>query len=189
MPFSFSPTAIPDVIIVTPRVHRDERGFFLETFREEEFRDAGLPTRFEQDNHSRSSRGTVRGLHFQSPPHEQGKLVRVAHGAVMDVTVDIRRGSPWYGQHVAVELSEENHRTLWVPPGFAHGFCALEDGTDLLYKVTRPYAPAAEGGLRYDDPGLGIDWPLPDGSLLVSDRDAGLPSMDAFESPFVYQEE
>jgi len=187
MPFAFEPTDIPDVVAITPRVHRDDRGFFVETYRQSEFDDAGLPTRFEQDNHSRSARGTLRGLHFQSPPHAQGKLVRVAHGAVLDVAVDIRRGSPWYGRHVAVELSDVNQRMLWVPPGFAHGFCALDGGTDLFYKVTRPYQPAAEGGLRHDDPELAIEWPLPPDSLLVSEKDAGLPSLEEFESPFEYE--
>lgn len=152
-------TDIPDVKIIEPRVFGDQRGFFTETWNARAFVEAGLDLAFVQDNHSRSARGVLRGLHYQIR-QPQGKLVRVATGAVYDVAVDLRRSSPTFGRSIGVELSETNHRMLWVPPGFAHGFLALADGTDFLYKCTDLYAPEHERSLLWSDPALGIDWPL-----------------------------
>jgi dTDP-4-dehydrorhamnose 3,5-epimerase len=152
--------AIPEVLIFEPKVFGDERGFFMESFNERAFREAtGREERFVQDNHSRSARGVLRGLHYQLPPHAQGKLVRVVSGAVFDVAVDVRRSSPTFGKWVGVELSEANRRQLWIPPGFAHGFLVLSDSADFLYKTTDYYAPETEGSMRWDDPALGISWP------------------------------
>lgn len=152
-------TTLPGVVIIEPRVFGDDRGFFFESWNQEIFAEAGLPTNFVQDNHSRSQRGVLRGLHYQNP-EPQGKLVRVVSGAVFDVAVDVRRSSPHFGRWAGVELSEANKRMLWVPEGFAHGFLCLEDDTDFLYKCTTPYRPAHEISLRWDDPTIGIDWPL-----------------------------
>ena len=155
-----TPTAIPDVLILEPKVFGDERGFFMESFNQKAFDAAvGQPMRFVQDNHSRSSRGVLRGLHYQLPPHAQGKLVRVTQGAVFDVSVDIRRHSATFGQWVGVELSGANHRQLWLPPGMAHGFLVLSESADFLYKTTDFYDPQCERCIRWDDPQLGIDWP------------------------------
>ena len=150
---------IPGPLIIEPKVFGDDRGFFLESWNQAVFADAGLDVRFVQDNHSRSSRGVLRGLHYQDP-NPQGKLVRVANGRVFDVAVDIRRSSKNFGRWIGVELSAANQRMLWVPPGFAHGFLTLEDQTDCLYKCTDFYQPAAEHCVRWDDPDLAIDWPL-----------------------------
>lgn len=176
------------LVLVTPRKFGDERGFFSEVYNAERFAEVGIGLPFVQDNHSRSGpRGTVRGLHFQAPPMAQGKLVRVVRGAVLDVAVDIRKGSPTYGRHAAVELSEENWQQLYVPPGFAHGFCTLAPETEVMYKVTAGYAPETEGGLAWDDESLGIDWPVRGEEALLSDRDLAWPVWDSFESPFVYK--
>ena len=166
-----TPTRLPDVKIIDPRVFGDERGFFFEAWNARGFADAGIDASFVQDNHSRSAKGVVRGLHYQIGP-AQGKLVRVGAGAVFDVAVDMRASSPTLGQWVGVELSATNHRMLWVPEGFAHGFLALEDGSELLYKCTSLYAPAAEHCLAWNDPTVGIDWPLGDIEPLVSAKDA-----------------
>lgn len=166
------PTAIPDLLIVEPAVFGDDRGFFMESWNAARFADAGLDLIFVQDNHSRSARGVLRGLHYQKP-NPQGKLVRVSAGAVWDVAVDMRASSPTFGRSVGVELSAANKRMFWVPPGFAHGFLCLEDGTDFLYKCTAPYCPADEHSLLWNDPALGIAWPL-DGievQLSAKDRD------------------
>lgn len=175
-------TGLPGVLIVEPRVFGDDRGFFFESFNTEAFAAAGLPTQFVQDNHSRSQRGVLRGLHFQNP-QPQGKLVRVTAGAVFDVAVDLRRSSPHFGRWTGVELSAANKRMLWVPEGFAHGFLCLEDGTDFLYKCTALYRPANEHSLRWDDPTVGIEWPL-DGitpALSGKDRDGlSLAQVEAF---------
>jgi dTDP-4-dehydrorhamnose 3,5-epimerase len=152
-------TAIEGVLIVEPKVFGDERGFFMESWNARTFSDAGLDIDFVQDNHSRSSRGVLRGLHYQSP-NPQGKLVRVTAGAVFDVAVDMRRSSPSFGKWVGVELSAANKRMLWVPEGMAHGFLCLEDGTDFLYKCRGFYEPANEHSLLWNDPAIGIDWPL-----------------------------
>ena len=154
-------TAIEGVLIFEPKVYGDDRGFFFESFNQQAFDAAvGRPVTFVQDNHSRSARGVLRGLHFQNPPHAQGKLVRVTMGAVFDVAVDNRPGSATYGRWVGTELSGLNHRQMWIPPGLAHGFLVVSDSADFLYKTTDYYAPQAEGCIRWDDPALGIQWPL-----------------------------
>ncbi len=164
-------TAIPGPVIIEPRVFGDARGFFMETWNAAQFADQGLDLDFVQDNHSRSQKGVLRGLHFQKPG-AQGKLVRVARGAVFDVAVDLRRSSEHFGQWIGVELSQQNKRMLWVPEGFAHGFLTLEDDTDFLYKCTALYAPENEYTLAWDDPAVGIDWPETAGEPIVSDKDA-----------------
>jgi dTDP-4-dehydrorhamnose 3,5-epimerase len=165
------PTAIPDVVIIEPRVFGDARGFFMETWNAAGFAGAGLDLTFVQDNHSRSQKGVLRGLHFQNPG-PQGKLVRVTNGAVFDVAVDLRASSPSFGQWVGVELSAANKRMFWVPEGFAHGFLTLEDDTDFLYKCTAPYAPQSEFTLAWDDPAVGIEWPVVGLDPIISDKDA-----------------
>jgi dTDP-4-dehydrorhamnose 3,5-epimerase len=171
----FERTDIPDVILIRPKLFQDSRGYFLETWEERKFAHAGLDVRFVQDNHSRSVRGTLRGLHYQIQ-QPQGKLVRVVSGAVFDVAVDIRRGSPTFGRWIGYVLSEENHCLLWVPPGFAHGFFVLSEQADFLYKCTDFYAPEHERAIRWDDSDLKIEWPLTPGeSPLVSPKDAAAP--------------
>jgi dTDP-4-dehydrorhamnose 3,5-epimerase len=172
-------TAIPDVKLIEPKVFGDDRGFFMETWNAAAFGAAGLDLDFVQDNHSRSSRGVLRGLHYQLQ-QTQGKLVRVTAGSVFDVAVDVRRSSPTFGQWVGYELSAQNKRMLWVPEGFAHGFVTLEDGTDFLYKCTRLYAPEHERAIRWDDPAIGVDWPLGDIVPQLSAKDrAGVDLADA----------
>lgn len=171
----FLDTAIEGPVIVEPQVFGDDRGFFLESYHADKFRLAGLDPVFVQDNHSRSQKGVLRGMHFQKPG-TQGKLVRVVAGAVFDVAVDLRRSSPSFGQWVGVELSAANKRMFWIPEGFAHGFLTLEDGTDFLYKCTAPYAPEHEHCLAWDDPRVAIDWPLGGMAPQLSAKDmAGLP--------------
>jgi dTDP-4-dehydrorhamnose 3,5-epimerase len=171
-----TPTALPEVLILEPRVFGDARGFFTESWSEKVFNQAvGQDFHFVQDNHSRSARGVLRGLHFQLPPHAQGKLVRCVAGAVFDVAVDIRRSSPNFGRWVGVELSADNHRQLWVPPGFAHGFLVLSDSADFLYKTTDTYAPQAEGAVRWDDPAIGIIWPDVGVPPLLAEKDLKAP--------------
>ncbi|NBX25545.1 MAG: dTDP-4-dehydrorhamnose 3,5-epimerase [Planctomycetes bacterium] len=174
---------IPDVLLLTPRVFRDDRGLFYESFNQRAFEEAiGRPVAFVQDNHSMSARGVLRGLHYQLPPRAQGKLVRVVRGAAMDVAVDIRRGSPTFGRWVSTELSEENRAQMWIPAGFAHGFLALRDGTEVLYKTTDFYAPAMERGLAWNDARIGIRWDLREQPRLAA-RDAALPGLDGAELP------
>jgi dTDP-4-dehydrorhamnose 3,5-epimerase len=171
-------TALDGVLILEPKVFGDERGFFLESFNEKAFdAAAGYHVEFVQDNHSRSQRGVLRGLHYQLPPHAQGKLVRVVAGAVFDVAVDMRKTSPTFGRWVGTELSAENHRQLWIPTGFAHGFLVLTDSADFLYKTTAYYAPQAEASLRWDDPALAIAWPLDGVSPLLSAKDVAAASL------------
>ncbi|WP_322995922.1 dTDP-4-dehydrorhamnose 3,5-epimerase [Castellaniella sp.] len=170
---NLQPSAIPEVFTATPRIFGDERGFFFESFNAQAFREAtGLEVNFVQDNHSKSVRGVLRGLHYQLPPHAQGKLVRVVQGEVFDVAVDIRRGSPTFGQWVGETLSADNKKQLWVPPGFAHGFVTLSDTAEFLYKTTTFYAPTHERCIRWDDPALAIDWQLNGQAPIVSAKDA-----------------
>jgi len=172
--FTFSRLEIPDLILISPRVHPDERGFFCETYKKSEFAANGIGVDFVQDNHSYSTRGVVRALHYQLPPSAQGKLISVITGRIWDVAVDLRRGSATFGKWVGIELSDENMSILWIPLGFAHGFVALSDTVHLLYKCTAEYDKASEVGIRWDDPDIGISWPLSD--LVVSPRDAALPA-------------
>ncbi len=171
-------TAIPDVLLIEPAVFGDERGFFMETWQRRKFAEAGIDYDFVQDNHSRSVRGTLRGLHYQIR-QPQGKLVRVTHGAVFDVAVDLRKRSPTFGQWVGEHLTAENKRMLWVPPGFAHGFCVTSDVADFQYKCTDYYAPAHERCIRWDDPDLAIAWPLAHEPLVSAKDQQGLPLAQA----------
>jgi len=178
----FLPTRLREVILIKPKVFGDQRGFFLESWQQNKFADAGIHAEFVQDNHSRSSQWTLRGLHYQIQ-NTQGKLVRVTQGSVFDVVVDMRRGSPQFGQWVGVELSDANHHMLWVPPGFAHGFLALSDTVDFLYKVTDVYAPQHERTIRWNDPDVGIEWPLPSGvTPMLAARDANAPGIKDAEA-------
>jgi dTDP-4-dehydrorhamnose 3,5-epimerase len=172
------PTTLKDVVIVEPKVFGDERGFFLEIYNQATFAKLGLPTEFVQDNHSGSQKGVLRGLHYQIQ-HPQGKLVRVLRGAIYDVAVDLRRSSKQFGQWVGVELTAENKRQLWVPPGFAHGFLTLTDFAEVSYKVTQLYAPQHERSLLWNDPALGIAWPLEDEPRLSAKDRAGMPLAQA----------
>lgn len=179
-------TAIPDVVIIEPAVFSDERGWFMESFNEQRFHaeleKLGLPTPrpFVQDNHSCSSKGVLRGLHYQTAPHAQGKLVRVVKGSAFDVAVDIRENSPTFGQHVSIELSAENKKMLWIPEGFAHGFVALEEDTHFLYKTTDYYAKDCEGAILWNDPNLKIEWSTPKGmiKIVVNEKDCTAPLLD-----------
>ena len=179
------PTDIPDVKIIRPARVGDHRGFFSEVFRSDVFKASGIDVDWVQDNHSLSARrGVIRGLHYQTAPFAQAKLVRVIRGAIFDVAVDIRKGASTYGRHVAVELSAENWDQLYVPAGFAHGFCTLTENTEVLYKVSAPYAPANEGGLMWNDPAIGIKWPIGENEATLSGRDTGWPGLSGFSSPF-----
>ncbi len=169
MSFTFTPLAIPDVILVTPTTRGDSRGWFREMFKSEDFVAAGIPGSFPQENASQSGRGVLRGLHFQRSPYAQGKLVSVTFGTVFDVAVDLRTGSPTFGQWVGEELSIDNGRHLWIPEGFAHGFCVMSDQAQLSYKVTAPYSGPHDGGVLWNDPAIGILWPLSDPVLSEKD--------------------
>jgi dTDP-4-dehydrorhamnose 3,5-epimerase len=180
-------TAIPDVRRITPPRFGDARGWFSEVWNARKMAEIGVDAAFVQDNESRSAaRGTVRGLHYQRPPNAQGKLVRVVRGAVLDVAVDVRRGSPTYGRWVAEELSAENGAMLWVPRGFLHGFVTLERETLVIYKVDGFYAPDCDGAIRFDDPDLGIDWGIDPADAVLSDKDAAAPAFKGFDTPFEY---
>ena len=168
------PTRLDGLVLLAPTVHGDERGFFAETYRADSWAQHGIPTGFVQDNHSRSRRGTVRGIHFQTHPG-QGKLVRCATGRVWDVVVDLRQGSRTFGEWEAFELDAERGLQLWIPVGFGHGFCVLSDVADFVYKCTAYYDPATEAGIRFDDPAVGIEWPMPEDEMLLSDRDRQAP--------------
>jgi len=171
-------TAIEGVLIIEPKVFGDERGFFFESFNQRAFNEAvGHTVDFVQDNHSRSAKGVLRGLHFQRPPHAQGKLVRVTQGSVFDVVVDIRPDSPTFGRWVGVELSGANHRQMWIPAGLAHGFLVTSDSADFLYKTTDYYRPESEGSVRWDDPDLAIAWPLEGITPALSAKDAAAPRL------------
>ncbi len=180
-----SSLAIPDVRLIVPRHFPDARGFFSELYSAKAFAEFGIADVFVQENFSLSCRaGTVRGLHFQRPPHAQSKLVRVSRGRILDVALDVRRSSATYGQHVAIELSAEDGRELYIPEGFAHGFCTLEPDTEIVYKVSRYYAPQAEGGILWSDPALNIGWPVDRGTETVSEKDALLPLLKDTPSDF-----
>lgn len=178
---------IPEVILVSVPRFGDARGFFSETYKSAAFRDLGITETFVQDNHSLSQQaGVVRGLHFQKPPHAQGKLIRVVRGKILDVAVDIRKGSPTFGQHVMAELSAENWQQLWVPAGFAHGFCTLTEDTEVVYKVTSYYAPESDAGIVWDDPELAIRWPVAQAAAVLSEKDLRLPRLAELEACFTY---
>ncbi|ABB23305.1 dTDP-4-dehydrorhamnose 3,5-epimerase [Pelodictyon luteolum] len=180
-------TIIPDVLELEPEVLGDQRGYFLESFRQDVIEESVGRVSFVQDNESKSRRGVLRGLHFQKPPYTQSKLVRVVSGRVLDVALDIRIGSPWYGRHVACELDGERKNMLWVPKGFAHGFVVLSDEAVFAYKCDNYYMPSHEGGIHWNDPALGIDWKLDPSLILVSARDSSLPGLSSADS-FRYEE-
>lgn len=179
-------TKITDLLILQPKVFGDDRGYFMESFKRDWWQDNLPNVEFIQDNESKSGRGVLRGLHFQAPPYEQAKLVRVIEGEVLDVAVDLREGSPTYGQHEAVLLSGENKTQLFVPRGFAHGFVVLSDTAIFSYKVDNIYAPDHEGGIIWNDPKLGIDWKIDVDEVMLSSKDAELQSFESFQTPFKY---
>jgi dTDP-4-dehydrorhamnose 3,5-epimerase len=185
VPFEFEPQGIPGVILVRARAFPDQRGFFMESYRRSQFVARGIRQEFVQDNLSHSTRGVLRGLHYQKAPHAQGKLVMVLRGEIFDVAVDIRRGSPTFGRWVGVVLSGENRTMVYVPEGFAHGFCVLSDEADVLYKVTAEYAPEYERGIRWDDPDLAIHWPV--AVPVLSEKDARMPALRDADIDFVYE--
>lgn len=179
----FTRLAISDVVLIEPKVLGDDRGFFLEFYREDFFARNGISVKFVQDNHSRSAKGVLRGLHFQVEPMAQAKLVRVVQGEVYDVAVDIRKGSKTFGKYVGEVLSAENKKMLYIPPGFAHGYCALRDGTEFMYKCSALYSPSHERGLIWSDPDLGISWPKLDVEYILSEKDKRYPVLKKlFES-------
>ena len=182
-------TAIDGVVIIEPKVFKDQRGYFFESFSQREFEAKVRKINFVQDNESMSSYGVMRGLHFQRPPYTQSKLVRCVKGKVLDVAVDIRKGSPTYGQHVAVELSEDNHRQFFIPRGFAHGFAVLSDTAVFQYKCDNFYAPQADGGISIKDKSLGIDWKIPTDMVILSEKDTSHSCLKDFDSPFSYDED
>lgn len=180
-------TAIDGVVIIEPRLFEDSRGYFFESFSQREFDEKVCPVKFVQDNESKSSYGVMRGLHFQHPPFTQSKLVRCVKGVVLDVAVDIRKGSPTYGQHVAVELTEDNHLQFFIPKGFAHGFAVLSETAVFQYKCDEFYHPEADGGISILDDSLGIDWKIPKDKVLLSEKDTKHPLLKDFDSPFDIQ--
>jgi len=185
MPFKFERTKHPDLLLICSTVFSDERGYFSEMYKMSEFRRNGIDYRFVQDSQSVSRKGVLRGLHFQREPMAQGKLVSVSMGAMFDVAVDIRKGSPFFGMWYGTVLSEENRLMLWVPPGFAHGFMSLDDCLVMNYKFTNEYSSEHEGGIIWNDPQIAIDWPLVD--PILSEKDSMLPRLSEIDSPFVYQ--
>ena len=190
---NFLPQAVPEILVFEPKVHGDKRGYFVETFRKDVVeRSAGHKINFVQDNESRSCKGVLRGLHFQLPPHAQSKLVRVIEGAVLDVAVDIRRGSPSFGQHVVVELSGANKKQMFIPRGFAHGYVVLTDSATVVYKVDNYYSPECDRGLAFDDIDLNIDWQLNKQEFRLSDKDTQQPRLteltDLFDYDYNYYE-
>ena len=185
MPFSFKRLEIPDVILVQPRVFEDERGFFMETYKMPDFVAFGIEGNFVQDNCSRSTKGTLRGLHYQKPPFAQRKLVRAVRGEIFDVAVDIRKGSPTYGKWVGVTLSEENKSILYVPEGFAHGFCVLSEIAEVMYKTTNVYCPQSEAGIIYNDKDLNIEWRIEE--PILSDKDKKWPTLREADIKFYYK--
>jgi dTDP-4-dehydrorhamnose 3,5-epimerase len=184
MPFEFIRLEIPDVVLIKPKVFEDDRGFFMETYKASDFAKAGIDFSFSQDNHSKSKKGVLRGLHYQLEPKAQGKLVRCIKGKIWDVAVDLRLGSPWFGKWIAVELSKENKCMLWIPAGFAHGFVALED-SEIIYKCTEEYDPTFDRGIIWNDPEINIPWPIKKPTL--SPKDAKLPALKDAEINFYYR--
>lgn len=184
MPFKFEVLDCPGLIVIQPEVFPDDRGFMLETYARVPFEAHGIPDAFVLDLHSRSPRGVLRGLHYQKDPEAQGKLVRVVRGKVFNVAADIRRGSPTYGQWRGVEVSDENHRMLWIPPGFANGYCVLSDEADYVYKTTAGYAPELYRGIVWNDSALGIQWPVAD--PILAPRDAEFPSLEEADNNYRY---
>jgi len=180
----FNNLEIPDVQIISPDIYRDDRGYFFESYNINAFKANGFEYQFRQDNESRSRKGVIRGLHFQKPPYEQGKLVRVVNGAVRDFAIDLRKGSPYYGKYCSAELSGDNKLMMWIPPGFAHGFIALEDDTVFCYKCTQVFDKESEMSIRWDDPDLNIDWGFTDPLVTIKDRQA--PFLRDVESPFTF---
>jgi dTDP-4-dehydrorhamnose 3,5-epimerase len=189
MPFTFRKSdSIPEIVVIEPRLFADERGWVMETFKASEFLANGIPDAFVQDNHSRSDmKGVIRGLHFQNEPAAQGKLVRCLLGAVYDVAVDVRTGSPTYGKWVSIELSNTNHKMVWVPPGFAHGFCTLTDTSEVAYKVTAEYSPPHDRAILWNDPALAIHWPISNPSM--STKDLRAPTLDEADNNFEWRVE
>jgi dTDP-4-dehydrorhamnose 3,5-epimerase len=182
----FIKTEIPEVYIIEPTVFGDTRGYFLESYNQKKFEEVVGKTSFVQDNESKSSKGVLRGLHFQKPPYNQAKLVRCIEGSVVDVAVDVRKGSPTYGKHVAVKLTGDNKKQLFVPRGFAHGFSVLSDTAVFAYKVDNTYAPEYDFGIRWNDKDLDIDWGLDESEVKLSDKDKNLPFLSELDSPFNY---
>ncbi|MFQ5875718.1 MAG: dTDP-4-dehydrorhamnose 3,5-epimerase [Dehalococcoidia bacterium] len=185
MPFRFQPLELPEVILIEPQAFEEYRGFFMETYKRSEFQASGISGVFVQDNHSHSVRGVLRGLHYQKQPKAQGKLVQVIRGEIFDVAADIRRGSPTYGRWVGAILSDKVRRMLYVPVGFAHGFCVLSDEADIVYKVTAEYAPELDRGIVWNDPELSIHWPVQD--PILSPKDSRLPPLKEADHNFVYR--
>ncbi len=189
MPLKFKETGIPDLLVVEPVVFGDERGFFLEFYKRSEFLKAGINVNFVQDNHSRSKKGVLRGLHFQEEPAAQGKLVKCIRGKIFDVAVDLRKGSPTFKKWFGIELSEENKLMLWIPPGFAHGFLTLSEEAEIIYKVSgSEYSPKHDRSIRWDDPEIGITWPL-DTKPILSEKDKNAPFLKEIEINFSFGEE
>ena len=184
MPFRFTPLDLPEVVLIQPKVFPDERGAFWETYKLSEFYNYGIREQFVQGNHSDSSRGTLRGLHYQKDPKAQGKLVRVVVGEIFDVVVDIRKGSPRYGKWIGIELSAQNKGMVYIPPGFAHGACIVSQEAALLYMVTNEYAPASEAGIIWNDPTIAIKWPIKE--PILSGRDSSWPVLAEADNDFVY---
>ena len=186
MPFTFTKLEIPEVILIKPQLFHDNRGYFAEVFKDTEFKKNGINHSFVQDNHSKSKKGVLRGLHYQKMPIPQGKLVQVIHGSIFDVAVDLRQGSPTYGKWVSAILSAENHHMLWVPPGFAHGFLSLEDNTDVMYKVTNEFKADLDRSLRWNDPKINVEWPLKNPEL--SEKDKAAPAWNDADNNFTYEQ-
>lgn len=185
MPFTFIQTSIPGVVIIEPKVLPDERGFFMETYKKTDYEKAGIKDYFVQENHSRSSRGTLRGLHYQKDPKAQGKLVRALKGEIFDVAVDIRQGSPTYGKYVSADLSEENRCILYVPAGFAHGFCVVSPEAEVTYLTTEVYAPEQDRGIIWNDPDIGIKWPI--NNPVLSPKDLKHPNLKNADNNYSYK--
>lgn len=183
----FIPTKIPGLLVFEPKVFADSRGYFFESYNANIFRQEGIDIVFVQDNQSSSGYGVIRGLHYQLNPHAQTKLVRVLSGSILDVAVDMRKGSPTFGHHFTIELSAENKKQLFVPKGFAHGFSVVSEKAEVLYKCDGFYNKESEGGIRFDDPSLNIDWKIPDDKAIISEKDKVLPALDAAHTNFIFE--